>query len=191
MIPGLERAEFLRFGQVHRNTTSTDRPCWRRLYNCASAGNVFFAGADFGVEGYVGVDRDGSGGGFGSIRPLLGETVRTFPRSTAIGSCVLTLREPIRRNLPAGEYHLRLVAELGASAERQKGAAGGGVPQGLAARMSSDTQLSELHEAIDRYLIELRIGKFLRILCGTMLRIWGSSKAISLRRRVPRPRLRL
>jgi len=119
MIPGLERAEFLRFGQVHRNTYINGPPCWRRLYNMRLGRERVFRWADFGSRRVRGVDRDGSGGGFVEHPPMLGETVRTFPRSTAIGSCVLTLREPIRR-ITAGEYHLRLVAEAGASAERQE-----------------------------------------------------------------------
>ncbi len=59
LIPGLERAEFLRFGQMHRNTYINSPALLRPTLQLKSDPNIFFAGQISGVEGYAEVDRDG------------------------------------------------------------------------------------------------------------------------------------
>ena len=53
MIPGLERAEFARFGGVHRNTFINARACWIRELRLKALPHIRFAGQITGVEGYV------------------------------------------------------------------------------------------------------------------------------------------
>src|SRR5260370_38890521 len=53
LIPGLERAEFLQFGQIHRNTYINGPRVLAATIQMRSASNLFFAGQITGVEGYV------------------------------------------------------------------------------------------------------------------------------------------
>jgi methylenetetrahydrofolate--tRNA-(uracil-5-)-methyltransferase len=86
MIPGLERAEFLRFGQVHRNTYINGPALLSATLQLKSAGNIFFAGQISGVEGYVESIATGLVAAIGAVAVAHGEAVRIFPRMTALGS---------------------------------------------------------------------------------------------------------
>lgn len=86
MIPGLENAEFLRYGIMHRNTYLNSPGLLRRDYSMIENPNVFFAGQMTGVEGYV--ESAGSGlvaGLNAAMRALGGESI-IFPEETAIGA---------------------------------------------------------------------------------------------------------
>jgi methylenetetrahydrofolate--tRNA-(uracil-5-)-methyltransferase len=86
MIPGLERAEFLRFGQVHRNTFINAPALLQPTLQLRTAENIFFAGQISGVEGYVESIATGLVAAVGASSIVSGERARTFPRATAIGS---------------------------------------------------------------------------------------------------------
>jgi methylenetetrahydrofolate--tRNA-(uracil-5-)-methyltransferase len=86
MIPGLEHAEFLRFGQVHRNTFINAPALLQPTLQLRTSANIFFAGQISGVEGYVESIATGLVAGLGAAAVLNGEPVRTFPRATALGS---------------------------------------------------------------------------------------------------------
>jgi methylenetetrahydrofolate--tRNA-(uracil-5-)-methyltransferase len=86
MIPGLERAEFLRYGQVHRNTYINGPALLNACLQLKSAPAVFFAGQISGVEGYVESIATGLAAGRYAASLLRGEPVEQFPRETAIGS---------------------------------------------------------------------------------------------------------
>jgi methylenetetrahydrofolate--tRNA-(uracil-5-)-methyltransferase len=86
MIPGLERAEFIRFGQVHRNTYINGPALLSPLLNLRTQGRIFFAGQISGVEGYVESIATGLAAGRAAAAAALDETPRAFPRETAIGS---------------------------------------------------------------------------------------------------------
>ncbi len=81
MIPGLENAEFLRFGQVHRNTYINAPALLTPALHLRAAPKIFFAGQISGVEGYVESIATGLAAG------IIAAGVRTgFARETAIGS---------------------------------------------------------------------------------------------------------
>jgi len=84
MIPGLESAEFLRFGQVHRNTYINGPALLTPTLQLRASlnMNIFFAGQISGVEGYVESIATGLVAGRGAV----GDDVAAFPRQTAIGS---------------------------------------------------------------------------------------------------------
>ncbi|MGH9557589.1 MAG: methylenetetrahydrofolate--tRNA-(uracil(54)-C(5))-methyltransferase (FADH(2)-oxidizing) TrmFO, partial [Bryobacteraceae bacterium] len=82
MIPGLERAEFLRFGQVHRNTYINAPALLLQTLQMRAATNIFFAGQISGVEGYV----ESIATGLVAGRIASCDSMRAFPRETAIGS---------------------------------------------------------------------------------------------------------
>ena len=82
MIPGLERAEFLRYGQVHRNTYINAPALLSPALQLRAAPNIFFAGQISGVEGY----GESIATGLVAGRGVMEITPRVFPRETAIGS---------------------------------------------------------------------------------------------------------
>lgn len=86
LIPGLENAEFLRFGQIHRNTYINAPALLTDTLQLRAHPNVFFAGQISGVEGYVESIATGLAAGVLAACYTCGEEVRAFPRETAIGS---------------------------------------------------------------------------------------------------------
>ena len=86
MIPGLERAEFMRFGQIHRNTYINGPALLRESLQLKSNERVFFAGQISGVEGYVESIATGLMAGRHAAALVLGEEIRTLPQATALGS---------------------------------------------------------------------------------------------------------
>jgi methylenetetrahydrofolate--tRNA-(uracil-5-)-methyltransferase len=86
MIPGLERAEFLRYGQIHRNTYINAPALLTETLQLRSNPNVFFAGQISGVEGYVESIATGLMAGRHAAALAAGEEVRGYPHLTALGS---------------------------------------------------------------------------------------------------------
>jgi len=86
MIPGLQNAEFLRFGQVHRNTYINGPALLTSALQLRTHPNIFFAGQISGVEGYVESIATGLIAGLGAAALAASEGVRAFPRETAMGS---------------------------------------------------------------------------------------------------------
>jgi methylenetetrahydrofolate--tRNA-(uracil-5-)-methyltransferase len=82
MIPGLQNAEFLRYGQVHRNTYINAPALLDATLRLRNHPNIFFAGQISGVEGYVESIATGLIAGMSAVS----ESPRTFPRATALGS---------------------------------------------------------------------------------------------------------
>jgi methylenetetrahydrofolate--tRNA-(uracil-5-)-methyltransferase len=88
LIPGLENAEFLRFGQIHRNSY-IDSPCLlNSTLQSRKWSELFFAGQICGVEGYVESIATGLLAGINASRLARGFEPLTPPRSTACGSLV-------------------------------------------------------------------------------------------------------
>jgi methylenetetrahydrofolate--tRNA-(uracil-5-)-methyltransferase len=86
MIPGLERAEFVRFGIVHRNTYINGPTVLRPTWQVKSRDDLFFAGQISGVEGYVESAASGLIAGLNAAAVARGEPARVPPRETAIGA---------------------------------------------------------------------------------------------------------
>jgi len=86
MIPGLGHAEFLRFGQVHRNTYINGPALLAPTLQMRTRPDIFFAGQISGVEGYVESIATGLMAGRAAAALAAGETPRGFPRETAMGS---------------------------------------------------------------------------------------------------------
>ncbi len=86
MIPGLEHAEFLRFGQVHRNTYINAPALLNSTLQLRASPNVFFAGQISGVEGYVESIATGLIAGRGAATLVRGGSPQPLPRDTALGS---------------------------------------------------------------------------------------------------------
>jgi methylenetetrahydrofolate--tRNA-(uracil-5-)-methyltransferase len=86
MIPGLERAEFLRFGQIHRNTYLLAPELLDGTLQARKRPDLFFAGQICGVEGYIESIATGLLAGINAFRLVQGEQPVTAPRETACGS---------------------------------------------------------------------------------------------------------
>jgi methylenetetrahydrofolate--tRNA-(uracil-5-)-methyltransferase len=88
MIPGLEHAEFLRFGQIHRNTYVNAPRLLRADLRLRAAPNVFIAGQLCGVEGYVECIATGLLAGVALAQQAAGAGFTPPPRTTALGSLI-------------------------------------------------------------------------------------------------------
>jgi methylenetetrahydrofolate--tRNA-(uracil-5-)-methyltransferase len=86
MIPGLEQAEFARFGMVHRNTYINGPRVLRETWQTRKRPDLLFAGQISGVEGYVESAASGLIAGRNAAALARGEEPRVPPRTTAIGA---------------------------------------------------------------------------------------------------------
>ena len=86
MIPGLENAEFLRYGIMHRNTYIDSPKYLAADYSMKDNENVFFAGQMTGVEGYIESCGSGFVAGVNAVKRLRGEESVIFPKTTMIGA---------------------------------------------------------------------------------------------------------
>ena len=86
MIPGLARAEFVRFGMVHRNTYVNGPAVLRETWQTKRRDDLFFAGQISGVEGYVESAASGLLAGLNAAAMAMGLPLRAAPRTTAIGA---------------------------------------------------------------------------------------------------------
>ena len=86
MIPGLETAEFFRYGVMHRNTYLDSPGMLTEFYSMKTYPNLFFAGQMTGVEGYVESTSSGFVAGVNAARLILGKEPLVFPRETEIGA---------------------------------------------------------------------------------------------------------
>jgi methylenetetrahydrofolate--tRNA-(uracil-5-)-methyltransferase len=86
LIPGLEQAEFLQFGQIHRNTYVNGPRLLQPTMQMRAHPNILFAGQITGVEGYVESVAMGWLAGRNAARLLDGDELLIAPRGTAIGA---------------------------------------------------------------------------------------------------------
>ncbi|MDM5316541.1 FADH(2)-oxidizing methylenetetrahydrofolate--tRNA-(uracil(54)-C(5))-methyltransferase TrmFO [Fictibacillus sp. b24] len=86
LIPGLENAEVVRYGVMHRNTFLNSPRLLDETYQLKSRKDLFFAGQMTGVEGYVESAASGLIAGINAAKLVKGEELAVFPKETAIGS---------------------------------------------------------------------------------------------------------
>lgn len=119
MIPGLERVEFARFGQMHRNMFIYSPGHLLPTLQIKERINLFFAGQLIGVEGYLGNIATGLLAGINAARQIKGQELIILPNTTMLGALigyVTQAREegmfqPMKANLgllpPLGEQKIR------------------------------------------------------------------------------------
>ena len=93
LIPGLENAEFFRYGVMHRNTYMNSPGLLTEVYSMKKAPNLYFAGQMTGVEGYVESASSGFVAGVNAARQVLGLPPIVFPRETVIGALAAYVAE--------------------------------------------------------------------------------------------------
>ncbi|MEK4250278.1 FADH(2)-oxidizing methylenetetrahydrofolate--tRNA-(uracil(54)-C(5))-methyltransferase TrmFO [Paenibacillus sp. FSL W7-1287] len=86
MIPGLENAEFVRYGVMHRNTFINSPSLLKATYQTKKRENLFFAGQMTGVEGYVESAASGLIAGINAAKLAKGEELVELPQETTLGS---------------------------------------------------------------------------------------------------------
>lgn len=86
LIPGLEQAEFVRYGMVHRNTYIDGPSVLRETWQTRGREELFFAGQISGVEGYVESASSGLLAGINAAALAGGGEARAMPRTTAMGA---------------------------------------------------------------------------------------------------------
>jgi len=100
MIPGLENGEFLRLGQIHRNTYINAPQTLLPTLAARRDARIFFAGQLAGTEGYVENVASGLVAGINAVRTSRGETPITFPAETAIGALCRYVSTPQKNFAP-------------------------------------------------------------------------------------------
>jgi methylenetetrahydrofolate--tRNA-(uracil-5-)-methyltransferase len=98
LVPGLEHAEFVRFGMVHRNTYINGPTVLRDTWQMKSRDDLFFAGQISGVEGYVESAASGLIAGRNAAALVRGDEPRVPPRTTAIGALAYYVSHADPRN---------------------------------------------------------------------------------------------
>ena len=86
LIPGLENAEIVRYGVMHRNTFINSPKVLKATYQFRNREDLFFAGQMTGVEGYVESAASGLIAGINAARLVKGDEPVEFPHETAMGS---------------------------------------------------------------------------------------------------------
>ncbi len=86
MIPGLENAEFVRYGVMHRNTFINSPKLLSRDLSLKTNENIFFAGQLSGVEGYMESAASGIVAGINAVKKLKGEAPLILPEFSMIGA---------------------------------------------------------------------------------------------------------
>jgi methylenetetrahydrofolate--tRNA-(uracil-5-)-methyltransferase len=112
LIPGLENARFLRYGQIHRNTYINAPALLSELLNLKQHPNVFFAGQISGVEGYTESIAMGMLAGMHVARIAQGLPAVPPPRETALGSLVHYLCHAEAKNFQPANITFDLLPQL-------------------------------------------------------------------------------
>ena len=102
LIPGLQNAEFIKYGVMHRNTYINSSKLLDETYNLKSNRNIYFAGQITGVEGYVESISSGMVAGFNAINKFKGnsENKKMFSENTVIGALAKYISTPNEKFQP-------------------------------------------------------------------------------------------
>ena len=93
-IPGLENAEFIKYGVMHRNTFINSPELLDETYQMKSIPNLYFAGQITGVEGYVESISSGMVAALNAIKQIKQEEKVIFPKETMIGALAKYISNP-------------------------------------------------------------------------------------------------
>lgn len=121
MIPGLQNADFSRYGVMHRNTYIESPKLLDASYRMKDDKNIFFAGQITGVEGYIESTASGYVAGYYAALQALGiESPVCFPPETMIGAMAAYISDPGVRNFAPMNANFGLVSPLGYKVKGKK-----------------------------------------------------------------------
>ena len=112
LIPGLENAEFLQFGQIHRNTFINSPKVLNESLQTHKNQNLFFAGQITGVEGYIESVGTGWLAGLNAMRLSTGKNLLKAPPSSAIGALCRYVSNVETKNFQPVNITFGLLEEL-------------------------------------------------------------------------------
>jgi methylenetetrahydrofolate--tRNA-(uracil-5-)-methyltransferase len=124
-IPGLEDAEFVRYGQMHRNTfinspTLLDATLRLRAPAAEARPPIWFAGQISGTEGYVGSAMSGLVAGLNATRYLRGQPALVFPETTMIGALLHYISHADAKGFQPMKANFGLMAPLAKRVRRKR-----------------------------------------------------------------------
>ena len=120
MIPGLEKAEFVRFGVMHKNTYLNSPQLLDNHFRMRSNKRFYFAGQMTGVEGYVESAASGLMAGLHAARELKGLPEVNFPAETAHGSLANYISNPAIENFQPMNINFGLIPPLSVRIRKKK-----------------------------------------------------------------------
>lgn len=120
MIPGLENAEFVRFGVMHKNTYLNSPQLLDKHFNLRSNKRFYFAGQMTGVEGYVESAASGLMAGLAAARAVLGLPEVEFPDVTAHGALANYISNPAIENFQPMNINFGLIPPLTVCIRKKK-----------------------------------------------------------------------
>jgi len=112
LIPGLENAEIVRYGVMHRNTFINSPVVLLPTYQFKQRKDLFFAGQMTGVEGYVESAASGLIAGINAARLVKGEELLEFPHETVIGSMARYITSANQKNFQPMNANFGLLPDL-------------------------------------------------------------------------------
>ena len=112
MIPGLENAEFVRYGVMHRNTYIHSPGLMTPFYSMKENRDLYFAGQMTGVEGYVESAASGLVAGLNLARRLLGKEEIVFPKETALGALAQYISDETVANFQPMNINFGIITSL-------------------------------------------------------------------------------
>ncbi|MBN2282593.1 MAG: methylenetetrahydrofolate--tRNA-(uracil(54)-C(5))-methyltransferase (FADH(2)-oxidizing) TrmFO [Deltaproteobacteria bacterium] len=142
MIPGLEKAEFMRFGSIHRNTFIDSPRLLTDNFMLANGPGLFFAGQITGVEGYVESAASGLLVGISAGRYLSGVPWHSAPPETSLGSLIRHIKGEAGGNFQPMNINFGLFPPL----EKK-------VPRNRRGAAYADRALQALHEWMEKYSV--------------------------------------
>ncbi|UCH95469.1 MAG: methylenetetrahydrofolate--tRNA-(uracil(54)-C(5))-methyltransferase (FADH(2)-oxidizing) TrmFO [Candidatus Aminicenantes bacterium] len=119
-LPGLEKAEFERYGRMHRNTYISAPLIINKFYQCKFSPNIFFAGQICGVEGYVESICSGLIAGIFASQRLLNKTLYNLPETTASGALINYVSQSDWRNFKPTRFSFGLLPEVETEAGKRR-----------------------------------------------------------------------
>ena len=113
MIPGLENAEFVRYGVMHRNTYINSPGMLTDKYNMKEFPKLYFAGQITGVEGYIESASSGLWAGICAGRAILGESEIEISSKTAMGALAKYVSNPAITDFQPMNVNFGIFEDLG------------------------------------------------------------------------------
>ncbi|MGA9517884.1 MAG: methylenetetrahydrofolate--tRNA-(uracil(54)-C(5))-methyltransferase (FADH(2)-oxidizing) TrmFO [Trichococcus sp.] len=120
MIPGLENAEIVRYGVMHRNTFLNSPKILRSTYQSQKRDDLFFAGQMTGVEGYVESAASGLLAGLNAARMANGHECVVFPKETMIGAMSHYITNTDSKHFQPMNANFGIIEPLGGKKIRDK-----------------------------------------------------------------------
>lgn len=119
-LPGLENAEFLRLGSMHRNTYLDSPRVLEPTLQLKKFPDVFIAGQLTGTEGYLESVATGLLAGWNAVRLLKGEPLQTPPPETMLGALLACITDPSKKNFQPTNVNLGLFPPLEVPIKKDK-----------------------------------------------------------------------